>query len=127
MAEAHSKGGDFYEGIATLNDAITVAEKTGICLYEPEIYRLKGEFLLSLETETSVKYESCFKQAVELARRHQTKSLELRASMSLARLWQRQGRSSEGRDALAAIYCTFAEGFTTPDLLDAAAQLSGIG
>ena len=70
--------------------------------------------------------EGCFRQAVAIARRQQAKSLELRATMSLARLWQRQGRRDEARATLAAVYSTFTEGFTTPDLVDAAAQLNSL-
>jgi predicted ATPase len=127
LAEAHGKRGDRKSGLATLEEATTVIKQTGICLYEPEMYRLNGEFLLSLDTEDTSESEACFTQAIEVARRQQAKSLELRATMSLARLWQRQGRSSEGRDALAAIYGTYTEGFTTRDLLCAAAQLDELG
>src|SRR5262249_45961440 len=70
--------------------------------------------------------EACFRQAVAVARRHQAKSLELRATTSLARLWQRQGRRDEARAALAAVYDTFTEGFTTPDPRDAPAELHGL-
>jgi predicted ATPase len=87
---------------------------------------LKGEFLLYLDPENSADAEACFRQAVAIARRHQAKSLELRATMSLARLWRRQGRRTEGHAALAAVCGTYTEGFTTPDLMDAAAQLNGL-
>ena len=67
--------------------------------------------------------EASFRHAVAIARHQQAKALELRVTMSQARLWQRQGRRDEARDALAAVYGTYTEGFTTPDLVDAAAQL----
>jgi predicted ATPase len=127
LAEACGKCENLRDGLAAVDEAITVVEKTGICLYEPEMYRLKGEFLLSLDPQNSADAEACFSQAVAIARRHQAKSLELRATMSLARLWQRQGRSSEGHAALAAIYDGYTEGFTTPDLSDAAALLNSLG
>jgi predicted ATPase len=63
----------------------------------------------------------CFHQAIETARSQQSKGWELRATMGLARLWQRQGRRDEARHALAAVYGTYTEGFTTPDLVDARA------
>jgi predicted ATPase len=126
LAEACGKGGNFTGGLAALTEALTVVEKTGICMYEPEMHRLKGEFLLHLNPENSTDAEACFRQAVAIARRHHAKSLELRATMSLARLWQRQGRRTEGHAALAAVYGTYTEGFTTPDLVDAAAQLNGL-
>jgi len=123
-AEACGKGGNITEGLAVLAEALTVVEKTGIQMYEPEMYRLKGELLLALDLENLADAEASFDQAVVVARRHQAKSLELRATMSLARLWQRQGRENEAHAALAAVYGTYTEGFTTPDLLDAAAQLN---
>jgi predicted ATPase len=126
FADACGKEGNFTEGLAVLTEAISVVEKTGICIYEPEMHRLKGEFLLYVDPEKLAGAEACFRQAVAIARRHQAKSLELRATMSLARLWQRQGRRTEGHAALAAVYGTYTEGFTTPDLVDAAAQLNSL-
>jgi len=70
--------------------------------------------------------ESCSHQTVAIARRHQARSLELRATMSLTGLWQRQGRHDQARAALAAVDGTYTEGFTTPDLVEAAAQLSSL-
>jgi adenylate cyclase len=69
---------------------------------------------------------TCFRQAATIARRHRARSLELRATTSLARLWQRQGRRTEGHAALAAVYGTYTEGLTTPDLVDSAAQLNSL-
>ena len=93
-----------------LAEALTVVEETGICVYEPEMHRLKGEFLLALRSGDAADAEACFRQAVAIARRHQAKSLELRATMSLARLWQQQGRRNEAHAALAAVYDTYTEG-----------------
>jgi predicted ATPase len=126
LAEAYGKGGNFTDGLAALREALTVVEETGICMYEPEMHRLKGEFLMYLDPENSADAEACFHEAVAIARRQQARSLELRATTSLARLWQRQGRPTEGHAALAAVYGTYTEGFTTPDLVDAAAQLNGL-
>jgi predicted ATPase len=126
LAEAWGKGGNFTEGFAVLANALTEVEETGIHFYEPELHRLKGEFLLALDPEHPAEAEACFRQAVAIARRHQARSLELRATMSLVRLWQRQGRRDEARAALAAIYGTFTEGFTTPDLVDAAALMNSL-
>src|SRR5262249_52748680 len=124
LAEAWGKGGNLTEGLAVLAKALTGVEETGIHFYEPELHRLKGEFLLALDPENPAEAETCFHQSVVIARRHQAKSMELRATMSLARLRQRQGRRGEARAALAAVYGTFTEGFTTPDLVDAAALLN---
>jgi predicted ATPase len=124
LAEAWGKEGNFTEGLAELAKAFTLVNETGIRFYEPELHRLKGEFLLALDPENPAETEACFRQAIAIARRQQAKSLELRATMSLARLWQRQGRRDEARAALAAVYGTFTEGFTTPDLVEAAALLN---
>jgi predicted ATPase len=124
LAESAAKAGNITEGLAVLAEALTAVEKTGIQMYEPEMYRLRGEFLLVRDSENLADAEACFHQAVAVARRHEAKSLELRATMSLARLWQRHGRDHEARAALAAIYGTYTEGLTTPDLVDAAAQLN---
>jgi serine/threonine protein kinase/predicted ATPase len=127
FAEAWSKEGNFAEGLAVLATALEEAEQNGIRFYEPELHRLKGEFLLAHHPANPTEAEACFHQAVAIARRHQARSLELRATMSLARLWRRQGRRDEARAVLAAVYETFTEGFTTPDLVDAAALLKDEG
>jgi predicted ATPase len=127
LAEAWGKEGNFTEGLAELAMAITLVEETEIRFFEPELHRLKGEFLLALDPENPGEAEACLRKAVAIARRQQARSLELRATMSLARLWQRQGRRDEARAALAAVYGTFTEGFTTPDLVDAAALLKDEG
>ena len=106
-----------------LATALKEVEETGIRLYEPELHRLKGEFLLALDPENPAEAEACFRQAVAISRRHQARSLELRATMSLARLWQRQGRRDEARAMLAEIYGWFTEGFETADLQEAKAFL----
>ena len=89
-----------------------MVEDTGIGFYEPEMHRLKGELLLARDPENPADAEACFRQAIAIARRQRAKSLELRAVMSLARLWQQQGRSDEARPMLAAVYGRFTEGFT---------------
>ena len=88
------------------------------------MHRLKGEFLLALDPENPADAETCFVHAIAIARCHQAKSLELRATISLARLWQREGRGDQARAALATVFDTYTEGFTTPDLVEAAAMLS---
>ena len=126
LAEACGKVGNITEGLTVLAEALTVVGETGICIFEPEMHRLEGEFLLALDPGKVAEAEACFSQAVAIARRHQAKSLELRATMSLARLWQQQGRGNEAYAALAAVYGTYTEGLTTPDLVDATAQLSSL-
>ena len=90
------------------------------------MHRLKGELLLQ-RTSLTEEVEACFQQALDIARRQQAKSLELRAAMSLARLWQRQGKRAAARELLAPIYGWFTEGFDTADLQEARALLEELG
>jgi predicted ATPase len=83
------------------------------------LLRLKGVLLLAESPDQAAVAEDTFHRAIETARNQQSKGWELRATISLARLWQRQGRSDEARKALATVYGTYTEGFTTPDLVDA--------
>jgi predicted ATPase len=93
------------------------------------MYRLKGELLLAQASKQEGKKqkweeaEVCFQQALDVARRQQAKSLELRAAMSLSRLWQQQGKQTEARELLAPIHGWFTEGFDTDDLQEAKALL----
>ena len=91
-----------------------------------ELYRLKGELLLTRSAEHHAEAETCFYQASEIARRQQAKSLELRAATSLACLWQRQGKRPEARALLAPVYGWFTEGFDTADLQEAQALLAAL-
>jgi class 3 adenylate cyclase/tetratricopeptide (TPR) repeat protein len=115
----------FEDAHAALNEGLAVAEKNDDRSHEAELYRLKGELLLA-ESDDHAAAETCFRQAIETARRQQSKGWELRATTSLARLWQRQGRRHEARAALATVYSTYTEGLTTPDLADAAALLDSL-
>jgi predicted ATPase len=120
LAGAYGEAGQTEEGLALLAEALDFVSQTGERFYEAELYRLRGELLLKSEVHhPSSEAASCFRQAIEIARRQQAKSLELRAVMSLARLWQQQGKREEGRAILADIYGWFTEGFDTADLKDA--------
>jgi predicted ATPase len=100
--------------------------KHGECYYEAELYRLKGELLLRQPAPDEQQSETCFCQALDIARRQQAKSLELRAATSLSRLWQRQGKRDEASELLAEIYGWFTEGFDTADLQEAEALLEAL-
>jgi predicted ATPase len=100
---------------------------TGERWWEAEVHRLKGELLLAQEGTKCVEAEECLRQALEVARRQQAKSLELRAAMSLSRLWQRQGRHAAAYHLLTEIYGWFTEGFNTVDLQEAKALLEVTG
>jgi predicted ATPase len=95
-------------------------ETTGQRMWEAEVSRLAGEIaLLSPQTDAVVKAQTYFERALAVARQQRAKSWELRASMSLARLWRDQGKVSEARELLAPVYGWFTEGFDTRDLKDA--------
>jgi predicted ATPase len=91
--------------------------------WEAEIYRLRGVLLLQHPVIQQQEAEACFQQALDVARRQQAKSLELRAAMNLSRLWQRQGKRDAARELLAPSYGWFTEGFDTADLQEARALL----
>jgi predicted ATPase len=97
--------------------------ETKECFCEAELYRLKGQLTLQSQVESHKskveEAEACFLKAIEVARRQQAKSLELRAVMSLARLWRRQGKQHEAHKMLEEIYNWFTEGFDTKDLQEA--------
>jgi predicted ATPase len=121
LAAAYGKAGQVAHGLSVLAEALELMEKTGERFYEAESYRIKGELLLMQHEETEA--EVSFRKAIEVARRQQAKSWELRAAMSLSRLWQKQGKREEARELLSEIYAWFTEGFDTSDLKDAKALL----
>jgi predicted ATPase len=95
--------------------------------WEAELHRLKGELLQRQDIPDMAQAEACFQQALDVARRQQAKSWELRAAMSLSRLWQQQGKRAEACELLAPIYGWFTEGFDTADLQEAKALLDELG
>jgi class 3 adenylate cyclase/predicted ATPase len=135
LAEAYGHGGHAKEGQRVLDEALAAVHATAECHYEAELYRLKGELLLVQEgkrpqakgpRQTLQEAEACFHQARTIARRQQAKSLELRAVMSLGRLWQHQDKRVAARQMLAEIYDRFTEGFDTPDLQETQALLEAL-
>jgi class 3 adenylate cyclase/predicted ATPase len=125
LGEAETRAGRFGEARRALEEGLALAEANDDRFQEAELRRLTGELLLAESPAEPPAAESCFHQAIETARRQGSRAWELRAAMSLARLWQQQGRRSDAQDALAAVYNTFTEGFSTPDLVAAAAILHG--
>jgi predicted ATPase len=124
--EAYRQVGQTEAGLAVLTDALGLLDKTGERLWEAELYRLQGELLLSRTTEHHAEAAACFQQALDIARRQQAKSLELRAAVSLARLWQQQGTPAAARQVLGDVYHWFTEGFDTIDLQEARVLLDGL-
>jgi predicted ATPase len=123
LAEAYSRAGQPEDGLQVLIEAVTLMARTEMRWSEAEISRLQGELRLQLARPEVPQAEVCFQQALEVARRQQAKSLELRAALSLSRLWRQQGRRQAARELLAPIYGWFTEGFDTADLQEAKALL----
>jgi predicted ATPase len=149
LAEIYGKIGQPEKGLATLTEASALRQRTGERWYEAELYRLKGELTLQLGTgdwglgagspssptssskpqvpkAAAQEAEGYFLKAIAIAQKQQAKSLELRAVMSLVRLWQQQGKTTEARQTLAEIYNWFTEGFDTKDLQEAKALLESL-
>ena len=107
-----------------LAEAVAAAHNIGERWYETERHRLKGELLLALSADHQAEAEACFQQALAVARQQQARSWELRAAMSLSRLWQQQSKRAEAHQLLAEIYGWFTEGFDTADLQEAKVLLA---
>jgi len=125
LTEALTQQGEFAEAQAKISEAQQSVAGTGEGQWNAELHRSHG--LLLLSQNKVPESEGAFRQALQLARKQQAKSWELRAATSLARLWGEQGRASEARELLAPIYGWFTEGFDTPDLKAAKALLDAVG
>ena len=106
-----------------MTEALAAADEHDLRFYEAETHRLKGELLSKQDGSNAAEAQSCFKRAIEIARIQSAKSLELRATMSLARLLRNTDRRDKARAMLAEIYNWFTEGFDTADLKEAKALL----
>jgi len=126
LVDGCTQTGRFAEARVALNEALTLVEKNDERFQEAELHRLKGELLLA-ESSDQTAAEQCFRRAVETAQRQQSKAWELRATTSLARLWQKQGRREEAFRALSTVRGVFTAGFTMPDLVDAETLLENLG
>lgn len=114
------------EALSLLAEALADAVSTGDGHFTTELHRLKGVCLLALSPSSAAQAESCFDQALAISRRQRAKSLELRATMSMARLWRQQGKQEDARRLLEKIYNGFTEGFDTPDLQEASELLASL-
>jgi predicted ATPase len=149
LAEAYRRLGRTSEGLATIAEAVHLTETHASFFWAAEVYRLKGELLLQSSVQslassvkkngkskvksgklqvssTHAEAEACFHKAIEIAKQQEAKSLELRAAMSLSRLWQQQGKKKEARTLLRETYGWFTEGFDTKDLQEAKALLDAL-
>jgi len=122
LAEAYMEAGRLDDGLNALTEALAAADEGEEC-GEAELHRLKGELLLRQNDLNAAEAQSCFERALAIARKQSAKSWELRATISLARLLDKQGRRDEARAMLAEIYGWFTEGLDTVDLKDAKALL----
>jgi predicted ATPase len=150
LAEACGKAGKGEEGLTALAEALAMVDNNGERMMAAELYRLKGELTLQkagargwglgtssfspqapslkpqVSKEVAWEAEECFHKAIDIARKQQAKSWELRATTSLARLWQKQGKQHEAHSALSEIYNWFTEGFDTKDLQEAKTLIEGL-
>jgi predicted ATPase len=135
LADAYKKVGQVEDGLKILAMELDAAKSSGGHLWEAELYRGKGELLLAQEgkdqeandkDENVSEAEACFHKGLEVSRSQNAKSLELRAAMSLGRLWQKQGKKGEAHKLLAEIYGWFTEGSDTADLKEAKELLEGL-
>jgi class 3 adenylate cyclase/predicted ATPase len=124
LAESYGKTGETSEGLKVVIDAMAISQQTRC--YEAELHRIKGELLLT-QIAVEEEAEASFQDALKVARNQSAKSLELRAAMSLSRLWQRQGKKAEAQKLMAEVYGWFTEGFDTADLKEAKALLEELG
>jgi predicted ATPase len=139
LAGMYGMLGMITEGLGALAEALALVEQSGENYWEAEIYRIKGELLRKASDDSMTKGEvgemkadlntspeACFLKAIEISRVQKARSLELRAAVSLCRLWESQGKSNEGRQVLEETYGWFTEGFDTLDLSEAKALLDSL-
>jgi predicted ATPase len=124
LARAHAEVGQLNEALRCIGEALRTIETTKQRWCEAEVNRTAGEIALVSPLADIAKSETYFERALAVARQQQAKSWELRAAMSMARLWCDQGKRNEARDLLAPVYGWFTEGFDTLDLKEAKAQLN---
>jgi predicted ATPase len=123
LADAHARIGQFDDARRCIGEAMAASEASKESCCDAEVHRVAGEIALMGPQPDASKAEAHFARAIAIARKQKAMSWELRATTSLARLWQAQGRCSEAHDRLAPVYGWFTEGFDTVDLKDAKALL----
>jgi predicted ATPase len=126
LAKAYAELGQFDDALRSIGEGVTAAETTKETWFEAEVRRIAGEISLKSPELDAPKAERHFERALSVARQQQAKSWELRASMSLARLWRDQGKVEQARELLAPVYGWFTEGFDTLDLKEAKALLDAL-
>ncbi len=124
LAKAYAELGRFDDAWRCISEAMTAVETTKETWFEADILRMAGEIALKSPQPDAAKAQGYFEQALAVARKQQAKSWELRAAMSMARLWRDQGKQDAARELLAPVYGWFTEGFDTLDLREAKALLN---
>ena len=123
LSRAYAATRQFDRALCAITEAMTTLETTGERWVEAEVYRVAGELALKSPVSDMAKAEEYFERAITVARRQQAKYWELRATMSIARLWRDQSKPQQARELLAPVYGWFTEGFDTRDLKGAKAFL----
>jgi predicted ATPase len=123
LAEADAQVGQPEDGLTALEESFAVMHATEEYLHHAELHRIKGTLLLACSEDRHAEAEACYHQALDVARRQQAKSWELRAATSLARLWKSKNKRQEAYHLLVPVYNWFTEGFDTADLQEAKALL----
>jgi predicted ATPase len=123
LANAHTQLGQIDDAWRCIGEAMTIVEASGETWYKAEVNRVAGETALKAPNPDAAKADAYFHCALAIARQQHAKSWELRAAMSMARLWREQGKRGEARELLAPVYGWFTEGFDTRDLKEAKALL----
>jgi predicted ATPase len=119
LAEVYGRIGQANDGLHLIAEALEVVERSGIRMSEAELHRSKGALLLQQPVPDAEQAEACFQHALDIARQQQAKSWELRAAISLSRLWKAEGKIQQAHDLLAPVYAWFTEGFDTADVQEA--------
>lgn len=125
LAESYLFGQRYAEGLEQVAQALAVAAETGEAWYLARLHHLRAELLLGQHRDTEAA-EASLRMAVDIARAQGARGWELRAAVSLARLWRDQGKRRDAYDLLAPVYGWFTEGFDTPDLTDARGLLASL-
>jgi DNA-binding SARP family transcriptional activator/predicted ATPase len=125
LAETYTTSDQLNEGLDAVEEALTIIREGGESWMESELYRRKGEILLASDADEK-DAEACFLKSLDIARSQNARSFELRAAMSMSRLWQKQSKYIAARELLAEVYNCFSEGFDTADLRDAKALLDSL-
>ena len=119
LAEAEAQAGEIEAALATVDHAVALTERTGQRWCEADTHRIRGEIVLKRDPTNTLPAEEAFLTAIAIAQQQKARSFELRAAMSMARLWRDQGKRDEARELLAPVYGWFTEGFDTRDLKEA--------